>query len=65
MSDWVPDKLTPAEAIAMLGTLSTWDSDDAHRRADSILLAVLRSNGLDAVADVFLAADDRTTFWYS
>lgn len=56
--------MTPEQAIEQLKNLSESDPEEAHQEADSILLEVLKSNGLEGVANAFADAKSRIGFWY-
>ena len=58
--------MTQDEAVAKL---REYDDDDdperVHSEADELVLEVLRTNGLSAVAVEFIRLRDRVGFWYA
>jgi hypothetical protein len=59
--------MTQDEAIARLKELITAGEGGhaTHVFADDVLLAVLRANGLSAVADAYDRLNEELPFWYS
>lgn len=53
------------EATSKLDTLPSNNPVGSHHEADAILCELLRSLGLDGVADAFGRARERCEFWYS
>lgn len=61
----IPKKIESGlDAVVLLQKLPA-DSEVAHTRADEILLAVLRGNGLADVADAYESAREDIDFWYA
>jgi hypothetical protein len=57
--------MTRTEAIEALDRLGDEDQHNDHITADDILLAVLRTAGMDDVAAAYERAKDRVSFYYS
>ena len=50
--------------VAMLGELTDYDPEIAHRQAEDLIYVFLASAGFKEVADAFIKARNRVGFWY-
>lgn len=58
--------MTKDEAIEALSKIETDDREDAHGRADAVLLRFLESNGFSDVSKAWESLCDRCGgFWYA
>ena len=57
--------MSEEEAINALANLQKDDEERAHHQADDVLIAVLKANGLDSVAQAWEDAKCRIGFWYA